>query len=63
MIDAEHLKNELREWCRENWGVAFTGDDACSEFDYMIDNEDTIETVPDESSIRDAEGMGRSRKG
>lgn len=63
LIDADALKKALQKWGSDHWTEAFTGDDACSEFDYMIDNEDTIETVPDESSIRDAEGMGRSRKG
>ena len=43
-IDADTLKKTLRDWIRDYWTDAFTGDDAGSEFADMIDHAETIES-------------------
>lgn len=45
-IDADTLKKTLRDWIRDHWTEAFTGDDAGSEFADMIDHAETIDAVP-----------------
>ena len=45
-IDADTLKKTLRDWIRDYWTDAFTGDDAGSEFADMIDHAETIEQSP-----------------
>ena len=45
-IDADTLKKTLRDWIRDYWTDAFTGDDAGSEFADMIDHAETIEQLP-----------------
>jgi len=45
-IDADALEKTLRDWIRDHWTEAFTGDDAGSEFADMIEHEETIDAVP-----------------
>lgn len=45
-IDADALEKTLRDWIRDHWTEAFTGDDAGSEFADMIDHAKTIDSVP-----------------
>ena len=46
LIDADALEKALRDWIRDHWTDAFTGDDAGSEFADMIEHEETIDSVP-----------------
>ena len=46
LIDADALEKTLRDWIRDHWTEAFTGDDAGSEFADMIDHAKTIDSVP-----------------
>lgn len=46
LIDADALEKTLRDWIRDHWTDAFTGDDAGSEFADMIEHEETIDSVP-----------------
>lgn len=45
-IDADALEKTLRDWIRDHWTDAFTGDDVGSEFADMIDHAKTIELSP-----------------
>ena len=45
-IDADSLEKTLRDWIRDHWTDAFTGDDAGSEFADMIEHEEAIERSP-----------------
>ena len=45
-IDADALEKTLRDWMRDHWTEAFTGDDAASEFADMIERAETIDTNP-----------------
>ncbi len=45
-IDADALEKTLRDWIRDHWTEAFTGDDAASEFADMIERAETIDTNP-----------------
>ena len=42
-IDADALEKALRDWIRDHWTDAFTGDDAGSEFADMIEHAETVE--------------------
>lgn len=46
LIDADTLKKTLRDWIRDHWTEAFTGDDAGSEFADMIEHAETIDANP-----------------
>ena len=46
LIDADSLEKTLRDWIRDHWTDAFTGDDAGSEFADMIEHEEAIERSP-----------------
>ncbi len=46
LIDADALEKALKEWIRNYWTDAFTGDDAGSEFADMIEHAETIEQSP-----------------
>lgn len=45
LIDADALIKSLNEWNKEHYTDTFTGDDATSEFDYMINQMDEIEKI------------------
>ena len=45
-IDADALEKTLRDWIRDHWTEAFTGDDAASEFADMIEHAETIDANP-----------------
>ena len=45
-INADALEKTLRDWIRDHWTEAFTGDDAGSEFADMIEHAETIDAVP-----------------
>ena len=45
-IDADALEKTLRDWIRDHWTEAFTGDDAGAEFADMIEHAETIDAVP-----------------
>lgn len=45
-IDADALEKTLRDWIRDHWTEAFTGDDAGSEFADMIERAETIDANP-----------------
>lgn len=45
-IDADALEKTLRDWIRDHWTEAFTGDDAGLEFADMIEHAETIEQSP-----------------
>ena len=45
-INADALEKTLRDWMRDHWTEAFTGDDAASEFADMIERAETIDTNP-----------------
>ena len=42
-IDADVLEKELGEWIKAHYTDTFTGDDAGSEFAYMIECAETID--------------------
>lgn len=46
LINADALEKALRDWVRDHWTEAFTGDDAGSEFADMIDHAETIDSAP-----------------
>ena len=46
LINADALEKTLRNWIRDHWTEAFTGDDAGSEFADMIDHAETIDSAP-----------------
>lgn len=46
LINADALEKTLRDWIRDHWTEAFTGDDAGSEFADMIERAATIDTNP-----------------
>lgn len=46
LINADALEKTLRDWIRDHWTDAFTGDDAGSEFADMIEHAETIDTNP-----------------
>lgn len=46
LINANALEKTLKEWIRNYWTDAFTGDDAGSEFADMIDHAKTIDSAP-----------------
>ena len=46
LIDADALKKTLRDWIRDHWTEAFTGDDAGWEFTDMIERAETIDANP-----------------
>ncbi len=46
LINADALEKTLREWIRNYWTGAFTGDDAGSEFADMIEHAETIDANP-----------------
>ena len=46
LINADALEKTLRDWIRDHWTEAFTGDDAGSEFADMIAHEETIDADP-----------------
>ena len=46
LIDADSLEKTLRDWIRDHWTDAFTGDDAGLEFADMIEHEEAIERSP-----------------
>jgi len=46
LIDADALEKTLRDWIRDHWTEAFTGDDAGAEFADMIEHAETIDAVP-----------------
>ena len=46
LINADALEKTLRNWVRDNWTEAFTGDDAGSEFADMIEHAVTIDANP-----------------
>ena len=43
LINADALEKTLRDWIRDHWTEAFTGDDAGSEFADMIERAETID--------------------
>lgn len=45
-INADALEKTLRDWIRDHWTEAFTGDDAGAEFADMIEHAETIDAVP-----------------
>lgn len=45
-IDADALEKTLRDWIRDHWTEAFTGDDVGAEFADMIEHAETIDTNP-----------------
>ena len=45
-INADALEKTLRDWIRDHWTEAFTGDDAGSEFADMIEHAETIDANP-----------------
>ena len=47
-INADALEKTLRDWIRDHWTEAFTGDDAGAEFADMIEHAETIDAVPSE---------------
>lgn len=46
LINADALEKTLRDWIRDHWTDAFTGDDAGSEFADIIDHAETIKKSP-----------------
>ena len=45
-INADALEKTLRDWIRDHWTEAFTGDDAGAEFADMIEHAETIDDMP-----------------
>lgn len=43
IINADALEKTLRDWIRDHWTEAFTGDDAGAEFADMIEHAETID--------------------
>ena len=46
LINADALEKTLRDWIRDHWTEAFTGDDAGAEFADMIDRAETVDANP-----------------
>lgn len=46
LINADALEKTLRDWIRDHWTDAFTGDDAGAEFADIIDHAKTIDANP-----------------
>ena len=46
LINADALEKTLRDWARDHWTEAFTGDDVASEFADMIERAETIDINP-----------------
>lgn len=46
LIDADALKKALQKWGSDHWTEAFTGDDVCSEIEYLIDSEGAVNAAP-----------------
>jgi DNA-directed RNA polymerase subunit RPC12/RpoP len=46
LINADALEKTLRDWIRDHWTEAFTGDDAGAEFADIIDHAKTIDANP-----------------
>lgn len=46
LINADALEKTLRDWIRDYWTDAFTGDDAGSEFLDMIEHAKNIDSAP-----------------
>lgn len=46
LIDADNLKKTLRDWVRDHWIDVFAGGWCGSEFNQMIDDEDTVDVAP-----------------
>lgn len=44
LINADVLEKTLRDWIRDHWTEAYTGDDAGAEFADMIDHAETMDT-------------------
>ena len=56
IINADTLEKMLRDWIRDHWTEAFTGNDAGAEFADMIEHAETIDAkqyMDDEYKIGD----------